>query len=104
MDSQRGALHATLSVAEGRPNDWRDPEDSLEQQQFWRVFEACLTYLPENTARVFMMREVLELDTNEICAELGISQSNCHVILHRARNALRLCLDKGWFGRGGKSC
>ena len=83
---------------DSKPHTWEDPEASLEQQQFWRVFEICLTGLPENTARVFMMREFLELETEEICSTQGLKPSNCHVILHRARMALRLCLEMRWFG------
>lgn len=84
--------------AEERPQAWGDPEASLSQQQFWAVFEACLYGLPENTARVFMMREHLGFDTPEICRELGISANNCWVILHRARMHLRVCLEQRWFG------
>jgi len=86
-----------------RPRDWGDPEASMHQDQFWKVFDACINHLPPNTARVFMMREFLEFDTDEVCAELRISNSNCHVILHRARNALRRCLEKSWFA-GERSC
>ncbi|MFA6312200.1 MAG: sigma-70 family RNA polymerase sigma factor [Sterolibacterium sp.] len=86
--------------ADSKPNDWGDPEDTLHQQQFWTVFEACLKHLPENTARVFMMREFLEFDTAEVCAELSLTTSNCHVILHRARNGLRQCLEQNWFTTG----
>ena len=82
--------------AEDRPRAWADPEESFSQRRFWMVFEICLTNLPENTARVFMMREFLGFETPEICAELGLSPSNCHVILHRARAGLRLCLEKRW--------
>ena len=89
---------------ESRPCDWGDPEAALLQEQFWAVFEACLHHLPANTARVFMMREFLGFATDEVCKELGISVGNCHVILHRARNALRLCLEQTWFGRGEISC
>lgn len=89
---------------EARPQNWGNPEESLQQQKFWEVFETCLKHLPENTARVFMMREFLEFDTDEICIELAISTSNCHVILHRARNGLRRCLEKNWFAAGGATC
>src|SRR5262245_14645175 len=44
-----------------RPSDWGDPEQALTQQQFFDVMQACLEKLPPNTARVFMMREVMEL-------------------------------------------
>ncbi len=80
-----------------RPSLWADPEESLNQQQFWRIFEACLTHLPNSNARVFMMREMLELQTPEICTALGISEKNCWVILHRARLRLRHCLSEGWY-------
>jgi RNA polymerase sigma-70 factor (ECF subfamily) len=46
-----------------------------------------------------MLREHLGLDTAEICKQLGITATHCAVILHRARMALRLCLDKNWFAR-----
>ncbi len=83
---------------DARPSHWVEPDDSLQNQQLWRVFEACMTHLPERTARVFMMRELLELETQEICQTLAISDSNCWVILHRARLGLRNCLEIQWFG------
>jgi RNA polymerase sigma-70 factor (ECF subfamily) len=60
--------------------------------------EICLEKLPAKTARIFMMREWLELDTEEICKELGVSTSNAWVMLYRARLKLRECLDLNWFG------
>ena len=51
-----------------------------------------------------MMREFLEFETPEVCAELSISTSNCNVILHRARNGLRRCLEKNWFVAGEQPC
>ncbi|MCF8200289.1 MAG: sigma-70 family RNA polymerase sigma factor [Sulfuritalea sp.] len=89
---QRGHWQETA-----RPGRWADPENSFEQQQFWQVFEACLDHLPERTARIFMMREFLGLDTDEICKEASISTSNCWVVLHRARMSLRTCLETKWF-------
>lgn len=87
-----------------RPSQWGDPEGSLRDKHFWAVFDACLTHLPKNSARVFMMREFLELDTSEVCAAAGISTSNCHVMRHRARSALRGCLEKSWFLAGERPC
>ncbi|BCB27384.1 RNA polymerase sigma factor [Sulfurimicrobium lacus] len=85
-----------------RPSDWGNPEKSLENTRFWTVFEACLDHLPENTARIFMMREFLGLDTEEICKAVGITPTNCWVVLHRARMGLRLCLEETWFDTGRK--
>jgi RNA polymerase sigma-70 factor (ECF subfamily) len=91
-----------LFVADGHwaepPTDWGDPESTLVNRRFHDVFEACLEILPAQTARVFMMREFVGLETDEICKELAISTSNCWVVLYRARMRLRECLQKNWFG------
>ena len=83
------------------PGDWGRPEDTLEQKEFFKVLELCLETLPAATARVFMMREWLGLDTDEICKELKITATNCWVVLYRARMGLRACLEKRWFGAHG---
>lgn len=87
-----------------RPAPWRDPEQSMEDKHFWVVFEACLDNLPPRQARVFMMREFVELDTDEICTAVSLSISNLHVLLHRARLRLRECLENKWFVGGTGAC
>jgi len=82
---------------DAKPADWGDPDAALSQRQFLDVMDICLDKLPPNTARVFMMREVMELETDEICKELAINANNLWVILYRARMALRLCLEQNWF-------
>jgi RNA polymerase sigma-70 factor (ECF subfamily) len=80
------------------PADWGShPEGLLNQQQFLAVLDACVEKLPSVQGRVFMMREWLELDSEEICKELAISPTNLWVLLHRARLRLRECLQLGWF-------
>ncbi len=79
------------------PQAWEQPEQALGQRQFLAALEACLRALPERTARVFLMREHLGLETSEICKELGITSTHCWVMLHRARMALRQCLEMNWF-------
>ena len=81
-----------------KPAEWGSPEAAFSQKKFFEVLERCMEGLPKNTARVFAMREVMGLDTEEICKETGISATNCGVLLYRARTALRLCLDQRWFG------
>jgi len=79
------------------PQQWGNPDATLSQKDFFKVLELCLEKLPEQTARVFMMREWLELESEEICKELGVSASNLWVLLYRARLRLRECLDLHWF-------
>ena len=88
---------------ENPPADWGDPEQALSQQQFLDIMQFCLEKLPPNTGRVFMMREVMELDSDEICKELSITSTNLWVILYRARIALRQCLEQHWFAPAGRT-
>ena len=81
------------------PNPWEDPDGALHQKQFLQALEACLAGLPARTAQAFMLREHAGLDTDEICKELAITSTHCWVLLYRARMALRLCLEKTWFGK-----
>lgn len=73
------------------------PEQDLENRQFQAVFQACLYRLPENTARVFMLREIMGWDAPEIQACCGITVANYYTVMHRAREALRQCLQTKWF-------
>ena len=84
------------------PADWGNPEETLSRQRFFDVLEECLESLPKTTAKAFAMREVMGLDTAEICATLSISDSNCWVLLYRARMKLRECLERNWIAAGGR--
>ena len=97
------ALFKVNGAWETPPADWGDPEAALGRREFFDVMEFCLEKLPPNTARVFMMREVMELESDEICTELAITANNLWVILYRARMALRECLEHNWFSGKGRS-
>lgn len=86
------------------PKSWPSPRASLEQAEFWAVFHACSGKLPRMVAEVFIQREIEDTRTEEICRSLGLTANNVWVMLHRARQALRRCLETNWFGRPhGKS-
>ena len=78
---------------------WQQPDNRIEQRQMMTVLERCVSCLPRQTGRVFMMREWLGFETAEICERLGVSAENCRTILHRARMALRDCMQRDWIGR-----
>jgi RNA polymerase sigma-70 factor, ECF subfamily len=96
-DDAIDALFAADGHTVEQPRAWGNPDGTLEQKDFFRVLEVCLEKLPAQTARIFMMREWLELDTDEICKELAITSANAWVMLYRARIRLRECLDLNWF-------
>ena len=80
------------------PKEWKPEADEvMHRDEFWKVMRECLGKLPERVATVFMMREMDEIESKEICATLSISESNLWVMLHRARMALRECLATNWF-------
>jgi RNA polymerase sigma-70 factor (ECF subfamily) len=82
-----------------QPADWGNPEQELSSREFFMTLEACTEKLPATMGRVFLMREWLELSSEEICKELQLTPTNLYVQLHRARLRLRECLEINWFGR-----
>ncbi|MGR8930474.1 MAG: sigma-70 family RNA polymerase sigma factor [Gammaproteobacteria bacterium] len=81
------------------PSTWHSPEAAFEQQVFWSIFEACQNNLPPTMGRVFMLRELVGLEAEEICRETGLSEANYWVTMHRARLRLRECLEIRWFNQ-----
>jgi RNA polymerase sigma-70 factor (ECF subfamily) len=77
---------------------WQQPENRTEQRQMMTILDRCVTFLPQQTGRVFLMREWLGFETSEISQRLGLSAENCRTILHRARMALRDCMQRDWIG------
>ena len=80
------------------PNDWGNPDQTLQQTQFFHVLDACMERLPPALGRLFLMREWLELSSQEVCKELSLTPTNLYVQLHRARLRLQECLNIHWFG------
>jgi RNA polymerase sigma-70 factor (TIGR02943 family) len=91
------ALFASDGHWREMPADWGNPDAVLHQREFIAVLETCLEVLPPTQARLFLMREWLELSSDECCKELAITATNLWVLLHRARLRLRECLQARWF-------
>jgi len=81
------------------PQDWPEAGANLDNEAFWKAYRECTGKLPKNVATVFNMREVDGVESKEVCALLNISENNLWVMLHRARMALRRCLETNWFGK-----
>jgi RNA polymerase sigma-70 factor (ECF subfamily) len=81
------------------PQEWSSHGASLDSEVFWKTFHDCSTKLPKNVAAVFNLREVDGVESKEICTMLNISENNLWVMLHRARMALRRCLETNWFAK-----
>ncbi|MEO6036162.1 MAG: sigma factor-like helix-turn-helix DNA-binding protein, partial [Verrucomicrobiota bacterium] len=70
-----------------------------DREEFWDALDECCEKMPQNVAQVYAMREIDDHSTEEICEKLAISPNNLWVMLHRARMALRRCLEIHWFSR-----
>src|SRR5690606_21319823 len=82
-----------------KPAEWGNPERDMQSRQFFAVLEACTEKLPPAQGRLFLMREWLELSSEDICKELSLTPTNLYVQLHRARLRLRECLELNWFAQ-----
>lgn len=79
---------------------WSDPELALDCKRFRKELRDQVSRLPRLQARAYHMRELEGRETAEICAELGVTEGNLFVLLHRARLGLRRSLDRDWFRAG----
>ncbi len=90
------ALFDSDGIWRNKPSTWEDPESETRQRDFMKIMELCLEKLPPNSARVFMLRELFELDADEVCALTSFSHNHLGVLLYRARMSLRGCLEVNW--------
>jgi RNA polymerase sigma-70 factor (ECF subfamily) len=96
----RIAVNAALAHARKQPviaevvdeADNHTPDDDVEQAQLGKILERCLADLPQGAREVMVLRDVLELDTAETAACLGVSEEAVRVRLHRARAAVAASL------------
>ncbi|MHB1656003.1 MAG: sigma-70 family RNA polymerase sigma factor [Burkholderiales bacterium] len=91
VDPETGIEHERTEAGDwrDRPANWGSPEQVLDNRQFWQIVELCLQHLPERQAHLFMMREIFENSTEEICQEMSITSNNLWTMLHRTRLVLR---------------
>jgi RNA polymerase sigma-70 factor (ECF subfamily) len=87
-----------------RSRTWvSDPALVYEQKEFLKIIKHALSELPCRLAQVFILREVIELSSQEICEFMGISICNLYVMMHRARKRLRQNRQLKWFCETEKS-
>lgn len=81
------------------PATWANPQQQLQNDQFFIVLDLCVHKLPTKPARVFSMKEFLECEAEEICSTLGITKADYWQCMSRARKQLQLCLHQNWFDK-----
>ena len=92
----RICVNAALAVARKRPviaeivdvEGGEVPTDVVDREQLGRVLQEVFGHLPQGNREVMVLRDVLELDTAETAACLGLTEEAVRVRLHRARAAV----------------
>ena len=72
-------------------------DQEIENEELGLAIQNCIDKLPKKQSRVFTMKTIQGMSTEDICNELGINPSNLWVMIHRARTSLMGCLNQSWF-------
>ena len=77
------------------PQPWADsPEGRLLSVERLMALRAAIDELPPAQRSVVLLRDVVGHESDFICNELGISETNMRVLLHRGRSKLRARLER----------
>lgn len=70
-----------------------DPLKIAEIREAGVLIRDCMEGLTEQQKVAFVMREVDDADSDEICNVLGVNVSHLRVLIFRAKDKLRRCLE-----------
>ncbi len=96
MDDIDEVFESRFDEAESWSRPPRGPEDELFAKEARHEIGDCLEAVPDRQRMAFVLREIEGLSTQEICKILEVSATNMGVMLFRARNRLRECLEDKW--------
>jgi RNA polymerase sigma-70 factor (TIGR02943 family) len=78
--------------------DYNTTYQQLENKEFYDILNRCLSVLPQKWAAIFRLKNMEDVETDNICKELNITPSNYWVMMHRAKLQLRQCMETNWLG------
>lgn len=78
------------------PQPWDDqtPEKLLASQQAVSAMNQAIEALPATLKEVLILRDVEGVEAKEVCELLKITETNLYVRLHRARERVRVAVEK----------
>ena len=82
-----------------QPWDEHTPERLLASKQAFAALNDAVDELPKGLREVLVLKDVEGLDAADICARLGITETNLYVRLHRARERVRLAVERALAGK-----
>lgn len=71
----------------------KSPEQLLENKQVGHFIGDCMNILTDNQRQAFSLIAIEGEDTNLVCNILDISVTNLRVLIFRAKESLRKCLE-----------
>jgi len=77
----------------GWKNHIVDPERFMVASQTLEIIEKCIEKLPLTQKMAFCLREIDDHGTKDICKILDVTTTNLGVLLYRAKNRLRECIE-----------
>jgi RNA polymerase sigma-70 factor (ECF subfamily) len=76
------------------PCSWEGiPDDRVLARETLGLAREAVAALPERQREVLVLRDVIGMGPEEVCAALGISDGNQRVLLHRGRAKVRRALE-----------
>ncbi len=110
-EARRGVKRSNLmddidEIVDQRLNEdgtrWINPprpvDQDLYESEVMGLLDECLEIVPRQQRMAFSLREIEDMDTPEICNILDVTTTNLGVLLFRARNRLRECLESKGVG------
>lgn len=97
MPFHKGGAMDGAWVSEHAPASWDEDIMQDDNEALMEILQYCISLLAPKMAATFNMKTMDDISTEDICKELGISESNLWVLLHRARLQLRECVENKWF-------
>ncbi len=70
-----------------------DPHQFMESAETMTLIQKCIDALPLNQRMAFCLREIDDHGTTDICKILEVTVTNLGVLLYRAKNRLRECIE-----------
>jgi len=90
-------------IATTNPDPWQfNPRKYYDNSEFWVVFESCINQVKEPARQAFILRVLEDQTTEEVCKVLDVSPNYLWVLLHRAREKLKVLLEARWTGKDVK--
>ena len=86
-------------IATTNPDPWQfNPRKYYDNTEFWAVFEDCIETVKNPAREAFILRVLEDQSTEEVCKVMDVTPNYLWVLLHRAREQLKVALEARWTG------